>query len=500
MPLADSLKQLRQISKTDKLGSRLPYGHPDMVYPTGAAWKIRKDNGQCGPWSNKPWQTDFHTAGQDHPERMLMAANRVGKTDVAAYEVAAHATGKYPDWWEGKRFNKGILVWCGSVTNEASRDIVQKALLGGLGEELGTGYIPAADIIGEPRKRPGSNDGVEFVKVRHVSGDISTIVFKSYDQGWRKWQGTAPDVVWLDEEPEESNANEQRIFSECLTRILSSRGVLMVTFTPLLGETAIVQHFMQGGPGIYLGTATWEDAPHLDEAETERLKRSFPPHELEARTKGVPMMGEGRVFTEAEEAVVVQPISIPRHWPRIIGIDFGLDHPASAVELAWDRDTDTVYVTWSWKRKGVDAAVHVSAIRKRGVWIPVSWPHDGAKRDRAAGTAGKELIQYYREEGLNALSKSARYKNDTGGGQAVWPIIETVRERESTGRFKIFSTCTEYLDERRSYHVKEGHLARLRDDALKAAFYALMMLRYARTETGPRRKPAPATPYMTSRV
>lgn len=27
-----------------------------------------------------PWQKEFHDAGKDHPERMLMAANRVGKT------------------------------------------------------------------------------------------------------------------------------------------------------------------------------------------------------------------------------------------------------------------------------------------------------------------------------------------------------------------------------------------------------------------------------------
>ena len=31
-----------------------------------------------------PWQIEFHNAGIDHPERMLMAANRVGKTQCAA--------------------------------------------------------------------------------------------------------------------------------------------------------------------------------------------------------------------------------------------------------------------------------------------------------------------------------------------------------------------------------------------------------------------------------
>ena len=48
------------------------------------------------------WQREFHGMGVECNQRMLMAANRVGKTEGAAAEVAMHATGEYPDWWEGK--------------------------------------------------------------------------------------------------------------------------------------------------------------------------------------------------------------------------------------------------------------------------------------------------------------------------------------------------------------------------------------------------------------
>ncbi len=94
------------------------------------------------------WQQDFHWAGKDNPERMLMAANRVGKTQDAGFEVALHLTGDYdklpltarypevlpngqhhpnagelvwPEGWKGKRFLKPTLVWTGSPTNETSR-------------------------------------------------------------------------------------------------------------------------------------------------------------------------------------------------------------------------------------------------------------------------------------------------------------------------------------------------------------------------------------------
>ena len=78
------------------------------------------------------WQTDFHAAGKDNPERLLRAANRVGKTFSASNEAVYHATGEYPDWWVGKRFDKADTGWAASVTNELSRDVQQKELLGGL--------------------------------------------------------------------------------------------------------------------------------------------------------------------------------------------------------------------------------------------------------------------------------------------------------------------------------------------------------------------------------
>ena len=116
-----------------------------------------------------------------------------------------HLTGEYPSWWTGRRFDKPVLWWTGSPTTETSRDIVQKALLGGTDKEnLGTGYIPGEFIVGRPRMRQaGVSDVVDQMKVRHVpSGGVSTLQLRTYEQGWRKWQGTAPNGVWMDEEPD----------------------------------------------------------------------------------------------------------------------------------------------------------------------------------------------------------------------------------------------------------------------------------------------------------
>ena len=57
---------------------------------------------------------------------------------------------------------------------------------------------------------------------------------------------------------------------------------------------------------------------------------SYPEHEREARTKGIPSLGSGRVFPIAEETILCDPIPIPKHWFQIVGIDFGWEHPFAA--------------------------------------------------------------------------------------------------------------------------------------------------------------------------
>ena len=44
---------------------------------------------------------------------------------------------------------------------------------------------------------------VDTVRVRHVSGGVSTLTFKTYDQGRERWQGETLDLVAFDEEPPE---------------------------------------------------------------------------------------------------------------------------------------------------------------------------------------------------------------------------------------------------------------------------------------------------------
>lgn len=185
-----------------------------------------------------PKHMSFFAAGIVHQERCMMAGNRVGKTwGVGGYETALHLTGLYPDWWSGRRFDGPIESWAAGDTSETTRDIVQAALMGPLGA-LGTGLVPGEQIIGEPTRRAGVSGAMDTARVQHVSGGVSLVGFKSYDQGRKKFQGTAKHVIWLDEEPPED------VYDECMMRLMTTDGLMLCTFTPLEGLTKVALRFL----------------------------------------------------------------------------------------------------------------------------------------------------------------------------------------------------------------------------------------------------------------
>jgi hypothetical protein len=222
-----------------------------------------------------------------------------------------------------------------------------------------------------------------------------------------------------------------------------------------------------------------EEVGHFEPEEVARVTAAYPPHEREARANGVPTLGSGRVFPVSEASIREDSLAVPRHWPRIAGIDFGWDHPTAVVWLAWDRDADTVHVTDCYRLREQTPAVHAAAIRARGVWIPIAWPHDALAHDK---TSGQTLAELYRSHGLNLLPERAQFEDGGSGLEAG--VIEML-ERMQTGRLKVAANLADWWEEFRLYHRKDGRIVGERDDLIDATRYALMMLRQAETDAGP---------------
>ena len=222
---------------------------------------------------------------------------------------------------------------------------------------------------------------------------------------------------------------------------------------------------------------TIDDVDHYTKEERDRIIASYPSHEREARAKGIPTMGSGRVFPVSEEAIRIESMAIPKEWVQINGLDFGWDHPFAAVNIAWDRDADCIYVAKGYRQKEATPILHAASIKAWGAWVPCSWPHDGYQHDKGSGN---QLADQYREQGLNMLPEHATHAK---GGIGVEAGLMDMLDRMQTGRFKVFSHLTEWWDEFRLYHRADGKLVKERDDLMSATRYAIMMLRFAETNT-----------------
>ncbi len=415
-----------------------------------------------------PKQKEFHEMGAGKRERLLMAANKIGKTYAAGFEIAYHTTGYYPDWWQGRRFTKPNRGWVGSVTAEMARDGAQRILLGPPGR-FGIGTIPKDRLV-DIKKARGVPDAIESVLVRHMSGEPSQLVFKSYKDGREAWQAEDLDWVWFDEEP------PMDVYTEGLTRTNNTGGFAMLTFTPLMGMTQVVMRYMnEANEDRGIVGMTIEDAGHYTPEERTRIVEAYLPHEREARSKGIPMLGSGRIFPIAE-SVIVEPTlaNIPSHWRQIIGLDFGWDHPTAAVRIAYDGDNDTIHLVSAYRQSEAVPLIHAAAVRPWGEWIPVAWPRDGSQHDKASGD---QLADMYRKQGLKMISEHASYADERG--ESVEPGLLEMLQRMQTGRFKVDENLSQWLEEFRIYHRKDGKIIKIYDDLMSATRYAMMMLRFA---------------------
>lgn len=458
---------------------------------------------QLSMYKPYPKQLEFHRAGGDPnvSERLLVAGNQLGKTLSASREAAMHATGLYPDWWlepnGGAIFTKKNIGWAASVTSQGTRDTVQRMLLGQPGD-FGTGAIPKHLLVDVKKATHGVSDAVEMIVVKHIppfdnpnkkSDGNSRITLKTYDQGRERWQGDTINWVWYDEEPPED------IYVEGRTRTNATNGISFMTFTPLLGMSDVVRRFLVAkAEGTHTTTMTIEDALHYTPEQRRRIIAAYPTHERDARARGIPILGSGRIFPFEDSLLAEPPLQIPAFWPRIVGIDFGYDHPTAAVWMAWDRDTDTVHIYDAYRRREATPVVHSGALRARGAWIPVAWPHDGTTRDDRG--SGVTLAQQYRDLGVNMLRDKATHPPARGqkegeGGNGLEAGITDMFDRMQTGRLKVAKHLTDWFDEFRLYHRKDGLVVKEHDDLMSATRVGLMMLRKAQVYRPPKQAAIP---------
>ena len=417
-------------------------------------------------------------------ETLFGAGNQLGKTEAGAFQAAFHATGLYPEWYEGKRFDRPTIGVILAGTGKQLRDGAQKKFIGPP-SNIGSGSIPL-DTIEKTFSAARPTGLLDFCTIKHTSGGISEVYFRTYAEGVDALAGMTVDWVWCDEEAPED------VYLEILTRTNATLGPVWTTFTPLKGMSRVVYRFLGDDKGegaadrvsIRMGIdEVVAEGGHITAEMRDRIVASYPPHEKDARTKGVPSLGEGAVYPIEEHRITADIINLHPAWRRIAGIDFGFTDPTAVVWLAHDTETDIVYLYDCYMVDKELPVVHASAIKARGQWIPVAWPFDGSKTDPGSG---KQVMKQYKKEGVRMLYDYAKHDpTEVGAGKSIRSVevgINNIFDRMRTGRFKVAAHLTDWFDEFRLYHRKKGKIVDLRDHLMDATRYAVMMLQHARTK------------------
>jgi phage terminase large subunit-like protein len=406
----------------------------------------------------------FFDAGAKYPERLFMAANRVGKTDAGAFEVTAHTTGRYPDWWHGRQFDKPGEWWACGTNSETLRDIVQVKLFGPWenvtqGRPLSGGMMPADAIVGFTRRAHGPPGSLESVTIKHANGGFALIGLKMYEAGRKSFEGTEKQGIWCDEEPPED------IYTEMLFRTMTTGGITIVTFTPLQGMSNVVAGFLtppneEAKKFKTVINAGWDHVPHLTEDAKAHLLATTPPFQRDARSKGIPQLGAGAIYQFSEDALKVNPFELPRHYKRWFSLDAG--GGAGPTAMCWwaqDPVTDVKFIYDVYKRESPELALHFAALEARGRWIP-------GVGDAAAlvinGEDAEQLVKKYQQAKFDLILAD----------KAVEAGIQDVWEAMTAGRLKVFAHCTPWFDEFRLYHRDEkGRIVKKNDHLMDATRY-----------------------------
>jgi len=431
-------------------------------------------------------QLRFFKTGQSD-RRGILAANRIGKTVSTCFETAMHLTGQYPEWWQGKRFNRAITAMVAGEGWTQVALVLQNELLGTpdvkLHESMGTGAIPRNCIVMDTMRGDGANClGIE---IRHASGENSYLLFANYTQEVRQMQGFKLSLAVFDEQPPDD------FFSEIVTRTATTQGQVLCSFTPLKGLNGLVSKFWNHEEGYDHIRVSWDDVPEYDpwgepfllQATRDQLERDYLPHERDARRNGVPVMGKGAVFQL-------------RSWPtyktgdydfrntrglqRIIALDLGLVNDKTVISLLyWDPNEREGWLHTQIVVTGVEEANPMNYInhlmRPEVFGTPIVLPADANTKGRytMSSQSIRELFEQYElnvhpDAIMNPPDDQGRKTNHKAYG------INVMRQMLELGTLHINENCTHFLREAQNYFVDPQGRFSDPDDCIDSARYALI--------------------------
>lgn len=395
-------------------------------------------------------QMAFHRSPKRN--RWVFGGNRSGKTECGAVECLWLLRGNHPY----RRNRDNVAGWACTVSSEVQREVCQKKILGYLNPD----WVHKITMSSGSASFPGEGV-IDTIYIKNVFGGISTLSFKTYEQGREKFQGASLDFVWFDEEP------TKEIYEECLMRVLDKKGDIFGTMTPLKGLTWVYDDIYLnplGDEEIWTISMEWEDNPFLDSDEVKRLSGVLGEDSLESRRYGRFMPNSGLVYPEFDSSVhVIEPFNLPREWQSGVSIDPGLRNPLSCHFYYKDYDGN-IYVAYEHYESGKSVDYHAEKILKIAKDIGWSFRSDGrleALIDSASNqrtlSSEKSVAELFYERGIVV---NTRVNKDLFTG------ISKVRELFASRppQVFVFKNCVNFIREIKGYSWGQNDSPIKRDD------------------------------------
>lgn len=423
-------------------------------------------------------------------ERWFIAGNRAGKTFIGALEMAWWMRGMHPFRKVPEPPNLG---WAGFPDFKNHGRPITVPLLKWAFGKIGVEYKRAADSF----------------EIEAINGSISNCFLKSYDSGSDKWQGDAPDIIWLDEAPQ-----DQSIYDECVMRIGEEEALNIIgTLTPLNQCAWLYSDIYE--PWVdankpkdtaFIGADIYSN-PHLSKTAVAKVESKYEndPDQAKVRLKGEWAHIAGRVYPMLSALVHrIRDFEIPgvhravkdgeEPWTLYRAIDVGIRNNSVVLWIAVSPDglcyvyrelckSDTSIPVMCTIALAMETAIEKGNGFQYSVIDPSS-----TQRDPATGFA---RVDTYAKSGIVCITGNNKFVHGTGRMKDAFAF----KREESTGilvsppKYRFFQTCPVTWKEHRryAYAVSAGSsVVDPKEAAIKKDDHTVDSLRYLEaTNLGP---------------
>ena len=390
-------------------------------------------------------QIDFHKSLARI--RGLFGGNQSGKTFSGCVEIA-NVVGKVHQHRPniiGKVMGRDCCVDFNHVINVLI-PTYQKLL------PRGPCKLPGLTFEGKERIWPGLKDG-DWEKAYNQAdkiltfGDGSFVEFKSYDQGWKRFQGAKRHIIREDEEP------DKKIHDENLARQITVDTNIIITMTPIMYSAWLYTDIFEAASSDESIGAFKMASAENPYANPETLKliedKITDPAERAARLYGDFTYLAGRVWKGYGDHNLVDPFQIPFHWEKSIVID---PHPEKPTAVNWfaEDHEENLYVYREANISGTIEQICTKIGSMSGGETITTIFIDPAAAEQSNTLDGRgKLIDSFHKYFPGIIKAN---NNRLLGWDAVAQLVQ--RLADGTSKFRVFRSCPTTDHQMKNYSWK----------------------------------------------